>query len=202
MKVYMDKITSRLCNPILPLTYDDSLSYLEIMEKLRYKVNELIDYFNGQDAFATETWVLEQIAACKAELEARLDEMDALIDTKLDKATFETFVAELQISINSMAGQIRSLEEATAQNAADIIETYNSLKRYIDDQLIDLEVINPLTGNIQPIQLVLNYMADLLRADSLTAQEYDAAELTAAAYDALQLTAYVYDNYGKNYIGN
>ena len=202
MKVYIDKITGRLCSPILPLTYDDSLSYLEIMEKLRYKVNELIDYFNGQEAFATETWVLEQIAACKAELVARLDEMDALIDTKLDKATFNNFVTELQISINSMAGQIRSLEEATAQNAAAIIETYNSLKRYIDDQLIDLEVINPMTGIIQPIQLVLNYMADLLRTDSLTAGEYDAAELTAAAYDALQLTAYTYDNYGKNYIGN
>lgn len=202
MKVYVDKITGRLCIPILPLTYDDSLSYLEIMEKLRYKVNELIDYFNGQDAFATETWVLEQIAACKAELEARLDEMDALIDTKLDKATFDNFVAELQISINSMTGQIRSLEEATAQNAAAIIETYNSLKRYIDNQLIDLQVINPMTGNVQGIQQVLNYMADLLRADSLTAQEYDAAELTASTYDALQLTAYTYDNYGKNYIGN
>ncbi len=202
MKTYVDKIENRLCSPILPLTYDDSISYLEIVEKLRYKVNELIEYFNGQEAFATEEWVLEQIAACKAELETRLNKMDALIDTKLDKTTFETFVAELQISINSMAGQIRSLEEATVQNAADIIETYNSLKRYIDEQLIDLEVVNPMTGNVQPIQLVLNYMADLLRADSLTAGEYDAAELTAAAYDALQLTAYTYDNYGKNYIGN
>lgn len=202
MKVYVDKIENRLCSPILPLTYDDSISYLEIVEKLRYKVNELIEYFNGQEAFATEEWVLEQIAACKAELETRLKKMDALIDTKLDKATFETFVAELQVSINSMAGQIRYLEEATAQNAANIIETYNSLKRYIDDQLIELEVVNPMTGVVQPIQLVLNYMADLLRADSLTAGEYDAAELTAAAYDALQLTAYTYDNYGKNYIGN
>jgi len=202
LKTYVDKIENRLCSPILPLTYDDSISYLEIVEKLRYKVNELIEYFNGQEAFATEEWVLEQIAACKAELETRLNKMDALIDTKLDKTTFETFVAELQISINSMAGQIRSLEEATVQNAADIIETYNSLKRYIDEQLIDLEVVNPMTGNVQPIQLVLNYMADLLRADSLTAGEYDAAELTAAAYDALQLTAYTYDNYGKNYIGN
>ena len=82
-----------------------------------------------------------------------------------------------------------------------VFSTKEKAEEYIDSQLIELEVINPLTGNKQPIQQVLNYMADLLRSESLTAQEYDQALLTAQDYDNLQLTAYVYDNYGKNYIG-
>lgn len=160
-------------------------------------VKKLLNYFEGLDELATITYVDEQVAAAKAELQALIDSLE---ERKLDITTFEAFLAELQISLNSITGNIETLQQATAANAQAIVNTYNELKAYIDSQLIELEVINPLTGNVQPIQLVLNYMADLLRADSLTAQEYDAAELTATAYDALQLTAYTYDNYGKNYI--
>lgn len=156
-------------------------------------IKKILNYFEGLDELATITYVDESIAALRTALQAA-------IDLKLDRTDFDTFVYELQTSLNSIVNDINVLERATAANAQAIIDTYNELKDYIDSQLIELEVINPMTGNKQPIQQVLNYMADLLRSDSLTAQEYDQAELTAAAYDALQLTAYVYDNYGKNYI--
>lgn len=160
-------------------------------------IRKLLNYFEGLDELATITYVDTEIAKAKAACEALIADLE---ERKLDKTTFNTFVAEVQQSLNSIVNDVNVLERATAANAQAIIDTYNELKAYIDSQLIELEVINPLTGNTQPIQQVLNYMADLLRADSLTAQEYDAAELTAAAYDALQLTAYMYDNYGKNYI--
>lgn len=35
------------CHAILPLIYDDSLSYLEALAKVRYKLNELIEYYNN-----------------------------------------------------------------------------------------------------------------------------------------------------------
>ena len=160
-------------------------------------IKKLLNYFEGLDELATITYVDTEIAKAKAACEAMIADLE---ERKLDKTTFDTFVYEVQQSLNSIVNDVNVLERATAANAQAIIDTYNELKEYIDSQLIELEVVNPLTGNVQPIQLVLNYMADLLRADSLTAQEYDAAELTAAAYDALQLTAYTYDNYGKNYI--
>lgn len=156
-------------------------------------IKKLLNYFEGLDELATVTYVDESIAALRAALQAA-------IDLKLDKADFNTFVYELQISLNSIVNDIHALEHATAQNAQAIIDTYNNLKNYIDSQLIDLEVINPMTGESEPIQLVLNYMANLLRQNALTAAEYDGADLTATAYDALQLTAYNYDNYGKDYI--
>lgn len=160
-------------------------------------IKKILNYFEGLDELATVTYVNEQIAETKAVLTAMIDDLEA---KKLDKTDFDTFVYELQISLNSITGNIESLQEATAINAQAIVNTYNSLKNYIDSQLIDLEVINPMTGESEPIQLVLNYMANLLRDLALTASEYDSAELTATAYDALQLTAYNYDNYGKDYI--
>lgn len=160
-------------------------------------IKKLLNYFEGLDELATITYVDEQIAEARAVLTAMIDDLE---EKKLDKTDFDTFVYELQISLNSMVNDIHALEYATSQNAQAIIDTYNNLKNYIDSQLIDLEVINPMTGESEPIQLVLNYMANLLRDNALTAAEYDGADLTATAYDALQLTAYNYDNYGKNYI--
>ena len=156
-------------------------------------IKKLLNYFEGLDELATVKYVDDSIEALRAALQAA-------IDLKLNRSDFDTFVYELQISLNSIVNDIHALEHATAQNAQAIIDTYNTLKNYIDSQLIDLEVINPLTGESEPIQLVLNYMANLLRDNALTAAEYDGADLTATAYDALQLTAYNYDNYGKDYI--
>lgn len=156
-------------------------------------IKKLLSYFEGLDELATITYVDESIETLRAALQAA-------IDLKLNITDFDTFVSELQTSLNSMVNDIHALEQATSQNAQAIIDTYNNLKNYIDSQLIDLKVINPMTGENEPIQLVLNYMANLLRENALTAAEYDGADLTATAYDALQLTAYNYDNYGKNYI--
>ena len=157
------------------------------------QVKKLLDYFDGIDQFATETYVDDAIENLR-------NQLMILIDLKLNKTDFDNFVYEVRQSLNSIDGAIDRLDDATSENARNIISVYNSLKQYIDDQIYNIEVINPLTGQQQPIQLVLNYMSDLLRADSLTAEEYDDAELTAQAYDLLELTAYTYDNYGKNYI--
>ena len=160
-------------------------------------IKKILNYFEGLDELATVTYVNEHIEAAKAVLTAMIDALEA---KKLDRTDFNTFVSEIQVSLNSIVNDINALERATAANAQAIIDTYNNLKNYIDSQLIDLEVVNPMTGENEPIQLVLNYMANLLRVNALTASEYDGADLTATAYDALQLTAYNYDNYGKDYI--
>lgn len=160
-------------------------------------IQKLLTYFEGLSKLATVEYVDTEVAKAKAACEAMIADLE---NRKLDKTTFDNFVYEVQQSLNSIVNDINVLERATADNAQAIIDTFNTLKNYIDSQLIDLHVINPLTGISEPIQLVLNYMANLLRGNALTASEYDGADLTATAYDALQLTAYNYDNYGKDYI--
>ena len=185
---------------ILPLTYNNSLSYYETLCALIYKVNEVISYFDSIEGFATVEYVDGQIENVLATLQGVKTELQAAIALKLDKTEFNEFVTEIQTSLNSIAGEIASLEHATQLNAAAIVASYNELKQYIDNQLIDLQVINPFTGEADSVQDVLNYMSNLLRTEALTAADYDGAELTATAYDALDLTCVEYDNDGKTYI--
>jgi len=196
----MEKLKNCFCAGILPLTYEKSLSYYEVLCKLREKINELIDYFNSLGQFATEEYVNAKIAEVLAQLAADKAELEAAIALKLDRVEFQNFLSELQLSLNSITENMELIREQVNANTQQIEYNFNWLKDYIDNQLIDLEVINPFTGQMQPIQTVLNYISDMLKQNALTAGEYDAAELTAAAYDALQLTAINYDINGKDYI--
>ena len=123
------------------------------LDWLILQVKTLLEYFERIGEYATEEYVDTAISELNNTLRA-------LIDLKLDKTDFNTFVSEVQLSLSTIESIIRDLQLATQENAQAIIDTYNTLKRYIDEQLIDLEVINPMTGQIQPIQQVLNYMAD------------------------------------------
>lgn len=156
-------------------------------------VKELSEKIEEYEDFATEEFVLDQINALNSEL-------IALINTKVDYDEYNTFVSEVQTSLNSFSSIINTLDTRVNENAQAIVDTYNELKAYIDEQVIDLQLINPFTGQSEPAQSVINYMANLMRSDSLTAEEYDNAQLTASTYDLLELTAYMYDNYGKQYI--
>ena len=64
----------------------------------------------------------------------------------------------------------------------------------------DLYMINPFTGEYDPIKTVINYLAGLHKAESFTATEYDALALDADTYDGYEVTAYNYDWFGKLYI--
>jgi hypothetical protein len=59
-----------------------------------------------------------------------------------------------------------------------------------------INVIDPTTGVLSPIQTVINNLAGS-SADALTANEYDVLNLTATAYDNYDITAYDYDFKGK-----
>ena len=64
----------------------------------------------------------------------------------------------------------------------------------------DLYMINPFTGEYDPVKTVINYLAGLHKAESFTATEYDALELDADTYDGYEVTAYNYDWFDKLYI--
>lgn len=79
----------------------------------------------------------------------------------------------------------------------DIIEIeINKLIVYIDEhvtKLDRLDVVNPITGEYENIQNVLDDIVDaLLSGFGLTAKEYDDLELTALQYDKLVITAIQY----------
>lgn len=79
----------------------------------------------------------------------------------------------------------------------DIIQIeINKLIAYIDEhvtKLDRLDVVNPITGEYENIQNVLDDILDaILSGFGLTAKEYDDLELTALQYDKLVITANQY----------
>lgn len=65
------------CNKVLPLVYDDSLSYYELLCKVVKKLNELIDNYAGYDK------IIEDIKASVDKLQEQIDNFDTSYIEKL-----------------------------------------------------------------------------------------------------------------------
>lgn len=76
----MDKVFIPCCTKILPVSYDDSLSYYEQLCKLRDKMNELVEFINSNFSEQIQNY-----------LDKKFD--DLMINAIYDEAT-ETIVLE------------------------------------------------------------------------------------------------------------
>ena len=56
----MDRIAIPCSAKILPLTYDDSLSYYEQVCKLTDKMNEIVDFINGDISERIQNYIDER----------------------------------------------------------------------------------------------------------------------------------------------
>lgn len=65
------------CNKVLPLVYDDSLSYYELLCKVVKKLNELIDNYAGYDK------IIEDIKSSVDKLQEQIDNFDTSYIEKL-----------------------------------------------------------------------------------------------------------------------
>lgn len=73
------------CQKVLPLVYDESLSYYEVLCKVKHKLNELIDSQNLQD---------EEIKAIEKEL-AEVQNWIDNFDTTVIRELIEDYIATM-----------------------------------------------------------------------------------------------------------
>lgn len=204
---------------VLPLVYDDSLSYYEVLAKVAAKLNELIEIVNVQGE-GIYGYIDEQFAAFKtewnAELQAKLDALTQTINqnNEIINGRLDTFQADYTSQISAaeakLTQQIASLAtelDSKVSNLTQLVNTTDQANRtwttvqikQAIDALPDTlpPVICPVDGNLESVQTCINHIWDYLNKNSLTANEYDNLNLTADAYDAFQLTATQYDQTGK-----
>ena len=167
--------------------YLDNLTYAEFLLGILKKMNEVIAQTNANTDFI-ETFE-RQYNILLAEFEALSQKVDGISEQVHDE----------------VAEQLEAFETAVTNQ---IIEVKNYLIAYSDagDQRLESEiqaiqlgqinVIDPTTGLISPIQTVINNIAGA-NSNPLTASEYDALELSATAYDAYEVSAFDYDFNGK-----
>ena len=173
------------CNKVLPLVYDDSLSYTEQVAKLVYKVNEVIASMENmeEDILAqAKAYTDNAIAQTFEEVDARIAQLnqdirdqkiyfDNLVDDTV--RTFNGIVDDLQAQyqrfINYVNGEITDVRN-------DIEDTNERLDASITavnartDLMIELNneyLIEEVTEHLPSIMKVLN----ILEGDYVTIQE-------------------------------
>lgn len=167
--------------------YLDNMTYAEFLLGILKKMNEIIAVTNTQQEFIDEFNIKYQ--ELLKDFEQLRTEFDALEDkiTASVQAQFDAFEVEVRNLITATQNYLIAYTDSAEARLQAQIEAI---------QVGDINVIDPTTGVLSPIQTVINNIAGS-SADALTASEYDALNLTATAYDNYDITAYDYDFKGK-----
>lgn len=193
------------CQKILPLVYDNSLSYYEVLCKFSSKLNEIISTLNNFES-DVYNYIDQKINALTTDwtniVYSILSEYADQFDEKLNEE-HEWNVKQHAEIIAQISGQIQIINDA-------IINGDNANRDYINAQIAKLKteipvitsvmVYDPTSGQLVDIQIALNNIYDKLRCGALTAAEYDALQISAEHYDGLFLTAFDYDCCGWRYL--
>ena len=156
--------------------------------------NELIDAFNNLKAY------IDEYLYSIPDFENAINEINQRLDTLASEILENrTAISELDSKIDNEINNVKDL----------INENFNILKNYVDyqDSILNdkidniqiglIQVYDPTTGLLSPLQTVINNLAQASNKDGLTASEFDNLELTAQGFDNYQITAYEFDSAGK-----
>lgn len=179
------------CNRVsktLPLAFDDSLSYLEMLCATLDKLNETIVQVNKN------TEVAEHYEELLQEIEEEVN--------RLEQEYIE-FKEEIEQEINNKFLVIRTelmnyVENQIAVIRYELQTMYVELNQRIDDIVAgDISIYDPTTGIVSPIQVVINNLYDMNRTNAITCSEFDDLELTATTYDSYEISAFNFDTNAK-----
>lgn len=198
----------KLCITIgnLPSSYVDSMSYYEcLMWLCNYIEKTIVPALNSNSEAITELQnYVEQYLVDMDEVK------EQIVNILADIRSLQTQVTQNTSDINELSDKL-DLEIGNLKTYVDnlVNENFNILKQYVDynDEILDnkitniqigeIQVYNPTNGLLQPLQQVLNDIAEQANKDGLTATEFDGLELTATKFDAYEITAHEFDSEGK-----
>ena len=184
------------CNRIsktLPLAFDESLSYLEMLCTTLDKLNETIAQVNKNTEVAEHyEELLQEIEEEVNRLEQEYIEFKKSIENEIDEK-FTELTSQLTIYIENQLAVLRY----------EIQTKYNELNQKIDNIVAgDINIYDPTTGVLSPIQVVINNLFDINRTNAISCSEFDSLELTATAFDSYEITAYNFDINAKEILVN
>ena len=171
----------------LSTDYTNNMTYTEFLLGIMKKLNEVIAQTNTHQKFIDEfetqyNKLLEEFDNLREEMDGLEDEITASVNQQL---------IDFQESVNNQINLLQTYLVAYSDSGDQI------LQNQIDSiQVGAINIIDPTTGILTPIQEVINNIAGS-NANNLTATEYDALELTATTYDSYDISAYDYDFNGK-----
>ena len=183
--ITVEPIRMGYCNKVLPLVYDDSLSYTEQVAKLVAKVNEVIASMENmeEDILAqAKAYTDNAIAQTFEEVDARIAQLDQ--DIRDQKIYFDNLVDETVRTFNGIVDDLQAQYQRFTQYVNGEItdvnnridDTNNRLDASVEavnartDLMIELNneyILEEVTNHLPSIMKVLN----ILEGDYVTVQE-------------------------------
>ena len=214
------------CQKILPLVYDDSLSYVEVLYKMNYKLNEIITSYNELITFYNSVeGTLEEINGKIIEIDNRLDgftneliSFEERITTELNVGLetldnkFNTLSAELQNEINALSSRIENELRTLTIQLQDMINTQlrlireevqlnnEEMREWVEVRLDEFLAEIPAKQNVMVIDPLTGKLVKLQDCIDGLFQYMRYGGITAQEYDNLGLTAEEYDTWVVNSI--
>lgn len=140
--------------------------------------------------------VAEELREQMAQMTTEIDDLEKLYSDFVTQveAKFENLRKSLYDDFALFEQEVRG-QLHDFQTEVDDLEA--TLEHVLNNLPSEIKMINPVTGELDNLENIINALAGQSKTEALTATEYDALALTASAYDAYGLTAYEYDWEGK-----
>lgn len=179
--------------PILPLTFDDSISYYEQLLKVNNKLSEVIDSINNFTS-DVEAMVDSKIETLKDYVDSENAKQDLATDEKIEalRLEIEEKITTIYSYINNVDTVLRIFIKSEIAKLKDLIDELVIGEIYIND---------PTTGYNNKLNNVITNVYDALRYYGIEAYEFDSRQLTATEFDNKHITALRFDTLAKKLIG-
>lgn len=168
-----------LCYKAIPLVFDNSLSYLEMLARLLEYVNNLKDAL--KELYEKVENLDEKVEQYYSDLLSRLDELETTLRNYID--------SELQNCKEELLETIEENNTAMSQKIQDFIDYINGLIGEVKDVCF-----NPTNGHYENVCKILQDMYTHMQIDAMTVGEFDSTNyITVEYFDDFGLTAQEFD---------
>lgn len=186
-----------------PAAIDNSLNSYQIIHKIKYKMNLIIDEINNIDSKANE-YTDEQIRLLKAELQIKFDDIESeivLLSGRIDltnsnlttlENAFNDFKTAITNSVNQLTINVANLSDYVAQ-------TESLLINYIDNKI---EILTHLIESLKGVKVFgLNGKLTTVQHaidDCIKLSRINRYDITIKAIKYLMNQTYTYNNVTYN----
>lgn len=160
---------------ILPLSYDDSLSYYEVLAKVSKKLNEVIDWANSyrddlyeyvdQKTLENLTTMRNELAAYKVTVDAQLSDMQNQLNGLIQHV--DQLIADFQAQINQQIQQFTAdINQKIDAFQQQITNQIQQNEAWVKAQILALQADVNSKLSLVYYQMEINSKADRMYTDS------------------------------------
>ena len=165
--------------PVLPLVYDDALSYYEAVAQLVTKINELVDSVNNVTTEAVTTanaYTDEKVAEALSDVDEAVEECKSIASSL--NTTLAQYKTEVNAQLLAYQIELKKFEETVDADLDEFNERTDLAIQQNNDYLIanmqkelgNIKVLNYFTGKYISVQDMFDYLAQFHLSNAIGVQ--------------------------------